>query len=352
MGLFGFLKKDKAEPSLPKLPSEAKGDATPSSLPPLDDASLPNSPSSSLPPLDAPSSGAASLPPIGDVSSTSQSPSTDLPPLDDAPLPAPAQGPSEPLAQSQEVVQGASEEFKLPDFSADEVAAAQELSKKKSAASLLDQPASQPAATGQDFTAPVDESPKVAPVQESLADPQPAAEQDDLPPAPGPQEREPAPLQESSVQEPVPVQDPVVDPVSSPEPSLVQSPQAPAISEEPSVEPQLQQAGLSQQDFAAAVDGQPSSEESSVEPLEMKQENVHLHIHDGGIFVEKGVYGGALLSVAAIEKQVKSAASHVQRVVDDEVAVTDKLKKWHDVLGEIEEKLMFIDEKLFEKGEM
>ncbi len=69
------------------------------------------------------------------------------------------------------------------------------------------------------------------------------------------------------------------------------------------------------------------------------------------IFVEKEAYKSALLEVASIVKDGGAATDHITRILDNEAIVSAKLEEWHGVLDDIQEKLMLVDTKLFDKGD-
>ncbi len=203
----------------------------------------------------------------------------------------------------------------------------------------------QPPATG--FPAPVEEmapqqpAPVEEPVQESIA--QPAFAQ-----FPEPVAESPAPVVEQPPQQPLvaqqPPQQPVVveeQPPAPVEPPVVTSP-PPA--EQPAPEPVVEEK-------PAPVE-EPASPPVVEEKAPTREEEKTRFVQEGGIFIEKPRYIEVLLDVAAVERKVKEAAKHVQTVANDEVAVTDKIKLWHNLLSEIDEKLMLVDQRLFEKGEM
>lgn len=288
MGLFGFLKK-KGEPSLPV------------------DAAAPVTPLPSF--ADAPP-GTEGLPPIGDVSA--QQPLADLPPLGTPP-------PAEAVALDELPPLGAPPpaEFQLPDFSEDDVRQAK------------------------DLNTPLPElEPEPEPVEEESA------------PMPGPLEREE--VVQPPVQEPVQslVEDSPV-PFEMPQPAapVEEDPQgkAPVVDEQPVEQPPTEAPPAPVEESPLA---QEPVQELSQEPSEPTPAQPEWHREvEGELFIEKREYMRLLLGVTAIESRVKQSAANVEKVISDEVVITDKLKAWHDLLSGLQEKLMAIDDRLFEKGE-
>jgi len=72
---------------------------------------------------------------------------------------------------------------------------------------------------------------------------------------------------------------------------------------------------------------------------------------DTDIFVEKERYKDVLLSVADTEKELQSALQHLDKVLDDELGVSKRIKEWHDLFNGVQEDLIAIDKRLFEKGD-
>ncbi|MFP4523967.1 MAG: hypothetical protein ACLFO2_01435 [Candidatus Woesearchaeota archaeon] len=72
---------------------------------------------------------------------------------------------------------------------------------------------------------------------------------------------------------------------------------------------------------------------------------------DTDIFVEKEKYKGVLLSVTDTEKNLQSALNHLDKVLDDELGVSKRIKEWHDIFNGVQEDLIAIDKRLFEKGD-
>ncbi|MBD3208936.1 hypothetical protein GF367_00775, partial [Candidatus Woesearchaeota archaeon] len=69
------------------------------------------------------------------------------------------------------------------------------------------------------------------------------------------------------------------------------------------------------------------------------------------IYVEKEKYQQALLVIATIQQDLQAAADKLGRVLDDEAIVTAKVDEWHDVLNGVQENLIAIDMRMFEKGD-
>lgn len=69
------------------------------------------------------------------------------------------------------------------------------------------------------------------------------------------------------------------------------------------------------------------------------------------IFVEKEKYKNVLLSVSDTEKNLQSALKHLDKVLDDELGVSKRIKEWHDIFNGVQEDLIAIDKRLFEKGD-
>lgn len=98
----------------------------------------------------------------------------------------------------------------------------------------------------------------------------------------------------------------------------------------------------------------PSSNKFSVsQDASPVEERVILkHAVGTDVFVEKYVYEDALLEASAVQKDLQNAGSHLDKVLRDEIAVTKKIDDWNTILNIIQEKLMTIDMRLFEKGDV
>lgn len=69
------------------------------------------------------------------------------------------------------------------------------------------------------------------------------------------------------------------------------------------------------------------------------------------IYVEKSEYQEALVRMVEIERLVHKASDHLVRVLDDEGIVAAKVQAWHDLLNDVQESLIAIDMRLFERGD-
>ncbi len=92
---------------------------------------------------------------------------------------------------------------------------------------------------------------------------------------------------------------------------------------------------------------------SPSQPAAPVEERVILkHAVGTDVFVEKYIYEDALLNVSAVQKDLQNAGSHLDKVLRDELAVTKKIGDWNATLNVIQEQLMSIDIRLFEKGDV
>ena len=85
-------------------------------------------------------------------------------------------------------------------------------------------------------------------------------------------------------------------------------------------------------------------------PAPVEERIIFKHAVGTDVFVEKLVYEQVLMDVAGVEKDLQLAGNHLDKVFRNEVAVTKKVDDWNKALNLIQEKLMAIDVRLFDKG--
>lgn len=361
MGLFNFLKKDDAKQSSSQSAQSSQSSqssqspVTPSfgDLPPLDTPPAQSSsvPAQSPPPdsglsggsSDIPVPSSSGLPPIGDLSSSPQPnpPSSPLPPPQ-VPSGSPVQNqPSGAFPPMPSLTNPESSSSPLPPPSSPDTPPPQQHP------SFLSAPSQQP--VGKD----------------DLPDPVlPDSNEDFSLPDPHPLPDDPyADLDDAQPQSVASVPS-----FSFDESSSVQSPSSSSFADEPdsqqfSADPfpaqssvPVEQSSFSEDDFAqSAVPQTPSQQpvgevsSASLEPIER-----HIVVRKDvatDIYVEKESYKGVLLSLDGVQKGVHAASDHLSKVVAMEASVTDKITHWHDVLNEVQDKLIGVDMKLFEKGD-
>ncbi len=241
--------------------------------------------------------------------------------------------PEQSITQQPEITQPAppSQEFQVPDFSEVDL----EEVKKGLEEVTKEAQATQPVDVAPAPVPPINVVEEKPVVQEALPE-EPPAEivPEQAPPVENVQESVPIVEKPPQIQEETPA---VVDQAPTP-------PSETTWHEEPIVEP--------------VVNEEVPYEEPVVEiPVEEEIINEDDHIvvkreFATDIFVEKEQYQETLLMMATIDKDMRTATNHLSRAVDNETIVTAKIVDWKDTLGVIQEKLLKIDEMIFEKGEI
>ncbi|MBN1275402.1 hypothetical protein JXA12_03860 [Candidatus Woesearchaeota archaeon] len=232
-------------------------------------------------------------------------------------------------------------------------------------------PVPEPQPVEQSSSVPVEPVPEPQPVGQSpgvpvepVPEPQPAPFANESP-AESRQGFEDEPLfqqlpenPETPEQSPVAPGEPVFAGPSEPQAPLPSGPEREDIPLEP--EPQAPPEAIQQpeearpfveQRFAEEPSGGiPASAQAAVEPVQ--EERVTLK-RDGKreIYVEKSEYQEALVRMVEIERLVHKASDHLVRVLDDEGIVAAKVQAWHDLLNDVQESLIAIDMRLFERGD-
>lgn len=372
MGLLNFRRKKSDSPIANSLQDPFQNNTSDQSLPAMggtsDDAF-------DAPPL--PNAAQKEKKPV-EITPDSLDPLPDQMPVQDV-VPAPAAGPDIPAMDSLE---DASDPFSNPQ----EVAPAHDFTQEVPAHSpsvpedTTDPFAQEPApevASQEVPAAPTQEVPPLDSVQETssfnpvpspepvmpdvstddIVFPQPSVEEVV---APTPQEPTPVlevandeislpeetPAIEPSIQSPDPfAQEPVVEvpvPEEAPAPEFaLQEPAQERVEEKPSIQEEVVPESL--------VEEEPVAQDDTVLPVE---DNVV--IKSSGrtdIYVEKKKYQGVLLSVSDVQEDIRDSLNHLSRVIDDELIISKHVDEWHDLLNGIQENLIAIDMRLFEKGD-